>query len=168
MPVGFGFFWLTTPGIRAQGIQEYQTNSPWRMLWQLSMQGKFPEMYSCRDLGMNRLPQILIKTRKKLSLNFVPQTKLTILEAVCNRLCLAFIYLDCCSGMNGDTMNGVGRSFLEAGLKANGGMPLALEPEVLYSNVTDLQFDVMSWGYWTNFLGFVPINPIIPPVKFDV
>ena len=68
--------------------------------------------------------------------------------------------------MNGDTMNGVGRSFLEAGLKANGGILLALEPEVLYSNITDLQFDVMSWGYWTNFLGFVPINPIIPPVKF--
>ena len=69
------------------------------------------------------------------------------------------------SGMNGDTMNGVGRSYLEAGLKANGGVPLALEPEVLYSNITDLQFDVMSWGYWTNFLGFVPINPIIPPVN---
>jgi hypothetical protein len=54
-------------------------------------------------------------------------------------------------GFNGDTMNGVGNDFFEAGLEVD--WPLALEPEGMGTDTSlafpsELKDDVMSWNYW--------------------
>ena len=66
------------------------------------------------------------------------------------------------SGMNGDTMDGVNGSFWQEALLND--YPMAIEPEVMYSNYQYLTFDTMSWGYWTNTV-FPPLNPLVPPVS---
>lgn len=63
--------------------------------------------------------------------------------------------------MNGDTMNGVNESFWEESLLHD--YPIAIEPEVLYTNYQYLAYDVMSWNYWTSWL--TAMNPIVPPVS---
>ena len=47
--------------------------------------------------------------------------------------------------MNGDTLNGVNRSFWEESLRQN--YPIAIEPEVLHNNFQTLATNVMSWAY---------------------
>ena len=64
-------------------------------------------------------------------------------------------------GMNGDTLNGVNSTFWEESLSH--GYPIAVEPEVMYSNYQYLSTNTMSWGYWT--FGFPHINPFTPPVS---
>jgi hypothetical protein len=49
-------------------------------------------------------------------------------------------------GVNGDTMNGIGKEF-PAAADAEG-HPLAFEPEVSLRDLADLQWDPLSWGYW--------------------
>ena len=52
-------------------------------------------------------------------------------------------------GINGDTMQGVNRSFWEAAMGR--GRALAMEPEAMASTddaLRGLETDVMSWGYW--------------------
>ena len=63
--------------------------------------------------------------------------------------------------MNGDTLNGVNRSFWEESLRQN--YPIAIEPEVLYNNFQTLATNVMSWAYWQYFWGI--LNPVAPPVS---
>merc|ERR1719334_1628878 len=50
-------------------------------------------------------------------------------------------------GFNGDTMDGVNRTFWEEGLSR--GYPIVIEPEVLGSSFSYLSYNLMSWGYWT-------------------
>ena len=66
-----------------------------------------------------------------------------------------------CSGMNGDTLNGVNESFWQESLLQD--FPIAIEPEVMYSNYQYLDTNVMSWSYWTSNLPIV--NPIVPPIS---
>jgi formylglycine-generating enzyme required for sulfatase activity len=49
-------------------------------------------------------------------------------------------------GINGDTLTGVPRAYLEAADAA--GHPLVLEPEVGLSTEEMLMWNAMSWGYW--------------------
>ena len=49
-------------------------------------------------------------------------------------------------GVNGDTMNNIGPEFLAAADAA--GHPLAFEPEGGISNLANIQYDAMNWGYW--------------------
>ena len=63
--------------------------------------------------------------------------------------------------MNGDTMNGVNRSFWEESLLHD--YPIAIEPEVLYNNFQTLAYNVMSWAYWEYYWGI--LNPVAPPVS---
>ena len=63
--------------------------------------------------------------------------------------------------MNGDTLNGVNRSFWEESLRQH--YPIAIEPEVLYNNFQTLATNVMSWAYWQYFWGI--LNPVAPPVS---
>ena len=65
------------------------------------------------------------------------------------------------SGMNGDTMDGVNGSFWQESLLND--FPMAIEPEVMFSNFQYLEFDTMSWGYWTSW--FPALNPTVPPVS---
>ena len=48
-------------------------------------------------------------------------------------------------GFNGDTMDGVNRSYWEESLRL--GHPIAIEPEIMMSQVDTLAYNVMSWGY---------------------
>ena len=64
------------------------------------------------------------------------------------------------SGMNGDTMDGVNRSFWEESLFYD--YPIVIEPEIMMSDYQYLSYDVMSWGYWTD--GLFP-NPLVPLVS---
>jgi len=50
-------------------------------------------------------------------------------------------------GVNGDTMNGIGPEFVAAADAV--GHPLAFEPESGIENLTNIQTDLMSWGYWS-------------------
>ena len=49
-------------------------------------------------------------------------------------------------GLNGDTMPGLGREYLDASMKA--GFPLALEPEWNVKDLEMVAWNTMSWGYW--------------------
>jgi gamma-glutamyl hercynylcysteine S-oxide synthase len=49
-------------------------------------------------------------------------------------------------GVNGDTMNGIPREFLDA-CNAQGHV-LAFEPECAMSDIAMVQWDPLSWGYW--------------------
>jgi iron(II)-dependent oxidoreductase len=50
-------------------------------------------------------------------------------------------------GFNGDTMDGVGVAFWEAGLDQ--AHPVVMEPEGLRSSWAPLEYNLMSWAYWT-------------------
>ena len=50
-------------------------------------------------------------------------------------------------GFNGDTMDGVGAAFWEEGLAR--GHPVVMEPEGLRTSWTPLEYNLMSWAYWT-------------------
>jgi iron(II)-dependent oxidoreductase len=57
-------------------------------------------------------------------------------------------------GVNGDTMNNIGPEFLAAADAVN--HPLAFEPENGISNLANIQYDAMNWGYWQRS----PVPPI--------
>lgn len=50
-------------------------------------------------------------------------------------------------GFNGDTMDGVGAAFWKAGLAR--GHAVVMEPEGLRSSWSALEYNLMSWAYWT-------------------
>ena len=64
--------------------------------------------------------------------------------------------------LTGDTLDGVNGSFWEESLLNN--YPIAIEPEVMYSNYQYLAYNVMSWGYWT-ITSPLPLNPVVPKVS---
>jgi formylglycine-generating enzyme required for sulfatase activity len=49
-------------------------------------------------------------------------------------------------GLNGDTMPGLGREYLETSLKVE--HPTALEPEWAMKDIDMVAWNTMSWGYW--------------------
>ena len=51
-------------------------------------------------------------------------------------------------GFNGDTMDGVNASYWDETVKFN--HPLAIEPEMMNAGYRNIQYNVMSWNYWTN------------------
>ena len=55
-------------------------------------------------------------------------------------------------GINGDTLDGVPRSFLAASDAIH--HPLVLEPELGLASDEQINYNLMSWGYWSN--SFVP------------
>jgi len=55
-------------------------------------------------------------------------------------------------GINGDTLDGMPRIFLEEGIKA--GRKLVLEPELGPASDEAVNYNTMTWGYWD--YGFVP------------
>ena len=57
-------------------------------------------------------------------------------------------------GLNGDTLDGVNSTWWEEGQRR--GYPVVLEPEVLYSNLSYLQYNHMSWAYWTGHTRTAP------------
>merc|ERR1719317_387646 len=61
-------------------------------------------------------------------------------------------------GFNGDTLDGVNRTFWEESLRR--GHPMVIEPEYMVSQYDTLQYNAMSWGYWTMGISY----PIVPPV----
>jgi formylglycine-generating enzyme required for sulfatase activity len=50
-------------------------------------------------------------------------------------------------GANGDTMGGVGQEYVKACDALN--LSLAFEPEGGCRNIMNVQYDVLSWGYWS-------------------
>jgi formylglycine-generating enzyme required for sulfatase activity len=63
-------------------------------------------------------------------------------------------------GVNGDTMSGIGKEFWDAGMAVD--HPLAFEPECgLGGDLSNLQWDVMTWGYWP-----YPAAPVIDRYKW--
>ena len=63
-------------------------------------------------------------------------------------------------GFNGDTMCGVNRSFYEESLRRD--HPVAIEPELWISDLENLSYNVMSWGYYTSMSGTVHNSLILP------
>jgi len=61
-------------------------------------------------------------------------------------------------GLNGDTMNGVTKDFLDAYTENN--YPLALQPEVNLSDLKMLQWNLCSWGYYFPDWGVLKYNHI--------
>src|SRR6185369_6295406 len=59
-------------------------------------------------------------------------------------------------GINGDTMLGVPEAYMLAADKEK--HPLALEPERALSNINQVKWNTMTWGYW-------PEAPLVPPVS---
>ena len=57
-------------------------------------------------------------------------------------------------GVNGDTMSGVPKEFLDATDAV--GHSLAFEPECGLGEIKNIQYDAMNWGYWS--------YPHVPPV----
>jgi hypothetical protein len=57
-------------------------------------------------------------------------------------------------GVNGDTMTDIGQEFLAATDAVD--HPLAFEPEAGITNLPDIQYIPMNWGYWP--------RPLVPPV----
>ncbi len=55
-------------------------------------------------------------------------------------------------GVNGDTMDGIPREYREASDQT--GRILAFEPELGVGNLAELQWNNMTWGYWS--YGFIP------------
>ncbi len=62
-------------------------------------------------------------------------------------------------GINGDTMDGIGREFRNASDKT--GHPLVLEPENRMRDDAMVAWDAMSWGYW----GYRPV-PVVSKYKW--
>jgi formylglycine-generating enzyme required for sulfatase activity len=62
-------------------------------------------------------------------------------------------------GINGDTMPGLGREFLEASHRVK--HPLAFEPEWALKELSMLGWNTMSWGYWQ----YEPI-PVVSKYKW--
>ena len=58
-------------------------------------------------------------------------------------------------------MDGVNETFWNEGVTR--GHPIVIEPEVLMSNFSYLQYNTMSWGYWTP--GARQVNNIPPLVS---
>jgi len=61
-------------------------------------------------------------------------------------------------GLNGDTMNGVTKDFLDAYTENN--HPLALQPEVNLSDLKMLEWNLCSWGYYFPDWGVLKYNHI--------
>ena len=61
-------------------------------------------------------------------------------------------------GLNGDTMNGVTKDFLNAYTEDN--YPLALQPEVNLSDLKMLEWNLCSWGYYFPDWGVLKYNHI--------
>merc|ERR1711892_179056 len=61
-------------------------------------------------------------------------------------------------GFNGDTLDGENKTYWEESLRR--GHPMVIEPEYMVSQYETLQYNAMSWGYWTMGVSF----PVVPPV----
>jgi formylglycine-generating enzyme required for sulfatase activity len=62
-------------------------------------------------------------------------------------------------GVNGDTMGGIPKEFLDACRAQN--HLLAFEPECAMSDIAMVQWDVLSWGYWDK-----PVSPLVDRYKW--
>jgi formylglycine-generating enzyme required for sulfatase activity len=62
-------------------------------------------------------------------------------------------------GVNGDTMGGVPKEFLDAARAQN--HLLAFEPECQMSDIAMVQWDLLSWGYWDK-----PPSPLVDRYKW--
>ena len=63
-------------------------------------------------------------------------------------------------GFNGDTLNGVNKTWWDEGVSR--GYPLVIEPEYLQANYSFLSYNAMSWGYW----GSGPYPPTTPATPY--
>merc|ERR1712155_93522 len=63
-------------------------------------------------------------------------------------------------GFNGDTLNGVNKTWWDEGISR--GYPLVIEPEYLQANYSFLSYNAMSWGYW----GSGPYPPTTPATPY--